>query len=65
MHFFMERYTQAYLDEMKAFIEAVVQDKDPEVTGQDGRVPVVMAYGAQRSLETGRPVRLAEVMATP
>jgi hypothetical protein len=31
------------------------------VTGIDGRIPVVMAYAAKKSLEENRPVKLTEV----
>jgi myo-inositol 2-dehydrogenase/D-chiro-inositol 1-dehydrogenase len=61
LFFFVERYTEAYVAEMRAFIASVVDDTPPPVTGLDGRAPVVMAYAAKRSLAEGRPVRLSEV----
>ncbi len=61
LYFFIERYVDAYVAEMKAFIRCILEDTDPPVTGLDGRVPVVMAYAARRSLEENRPVRLQEV----
>jgi len=59
--FFMERYTDAYLAEMSAFVEAVREDREPPLTGQDGREPVVMAHAAERSYRESRPVALREV----
>lgn len=56
-----DRYTQAFIAEMKAFTDAVVNDKTPEVTGLDGLYPVLMAAAAKKSLEEGRPVKLSEV----
>ncbi len=60
-YFFLERYTAAYLEEMRAFVEAVRQDRPSPVTGRDGRVPVVIALAAKKSLDEHRPVRLSEI----
>jgi myo-inositol 2-dehydrogenase/D-chiro-inositol 1-dehydrogenase len=61
LHFFIERYTDAYVAEMKEFIQAIVEDKQPSVTGIDGRVPVVMGLAALKSYRENRPVRLSEI----
>ena len=61
LYFFVERYTEAYIAEMEAFVEAVQHDTPPPVSGADGRAPVVIARAAARSLRAGRPVRLDEV----
>jgi myo-inositol 2-dehydrogenase/D-chiro-inositol 1-dehydrogenase len=61
LNFFMERYVESYVAEMKAFVACVVNDTPPPVTGLDGRIPVVMGYAAKRSLAEGRPVKLDEI----
>jgi myo-inositol 2-dehydrogenase/D-chiro-inositol 1-dehydrogenase len=61
LYFFIERYTESYVVEMAAFIEAVLHDKPVPVTGYDGRVPVAIALTAQRSLAEHRAVRLSEI----
>ena len=61
LFFFVERYTESYIAEMKAFVEAVVQDKTPLVTGLDGRKPVVIGYATAKSCRENRPVKLSEV----
>ena len=61
LNFFMERYVDSYIAEMEAFVECVLQDTQPPVTGVDGRIPVVMGYAARKSYEEGRPVKLTEV----
>jgi myo-inositol 2-dehydrogenase / D-chiro-inositol 1-dehydrogenase len=61
LFFFVERYTESYIAEMRAFIGCVDNDTLPPVTGLDGRIPVVMGYAAKKSYEEKRPVRLAEV----
>jgi myo-inositol 2-dehydrogenase/D-chiro-inositol 1-dehydrogenase len=61
LFFFVERYTEAYIAEMRAFIESVLKDSTPPVTGIDGRIPVVMGYAAKKSYQENRPVKLSEI----
>ncbi len=63
LYFFLERYAEAYAAEMQAFAACILEDTPPPVTGQDGRVPVVMALAAQKSNVEKRPVRLSEISA--
>lgn len=60
-YFFIERYKDAYLSELQTFIRCIQQDTDPPVTGEDGRVPIVMGYAAQKSVRENRPVLLSEI----
>ena len=61
LYFFVERYAESFVSEMAAFVDAVLQDTPVPVTGYDGRVPVVMALAARKSLIEHRPVRLSEI----
>jgi len=61
LYFFMQRYTEAYIAEMREFIASILGDKQTPVTGQDGRAPVVIAYAAAKSYREHRPVRLREI----
>ncbi|NIO71448.1 MAG: inositol 2-dehydrogenase [Anaerolineae bacterium] len=61
LFFFVERYTESYVAEMKEFIECIQRDQTPSVTGIDGRIPVVMGYAAMKSYEENRPVKLSEI----
>ncbi len=58
MHFFLERYEAAYAAEMKAFIAAVSEGKQPNPSIRDGLQAQIMADAATRSRETGQPVAL-------
>jgi myo-inositol 2-dehydrogenase/D-chiro-inositol 1-dehydrogenase len=62
LRFFMDRYIDAYIAEMKAFIESIVAERDPPVTGLDGRIPVVMGKAAKLSMERNRPVQLSAIV---
>ncbi len=61
LYFFLERYMDAYLAEMKVFVDCIVQDTPPPVTGIDGRIPVVMGLAAWKSYRENRPVKLNEI----
>jgi myo-inositol 2-dehydrogenase/D-chiro-inositol 1-dehydrogenase len=61
LYFFIERYLESYVAEMRCFIEAVLMDQPTPVSGADGRAPVVMALAALKSVRENRPVRLEEV----
>ncbi len=61
MNFFLERYMDSYERELAAFVDCIVNEKPSPVNGVDGRVPVVMAMAAKRSLDENRPVKLSEV----
>ncbi len=62
LHFFMDRYIDSYIIEMRTFIDCVREDKTPPVCGKDGRAPVVIGLAAKRSLDEKRPVALKEIM---
>jgi len=61
LNFFMDRYRESFAAELSSFAEAVIHDKPTAVSGEDGRIPVVMALAARKSYDERRPVRLAEV----
>jgi len=63
LNFFMERYTESFAAELRAFTRAVLEKRSTPVTGIDGRIPVVMALAARKSYDEHRPVRLEEVTA--
>jgi len=58
LNFFMDRYVDSFLREMRDFVDCVVNDKPVPVSGADGRVPVAMAIAAKQSLEEKGPVAL-------
>ena len=61
LNFFMDRYTESFVNELRAFVQAVVEDRPTPVTGIDGRIPVVMGLAARKSYDEHRPVQLEEV----
>ncbi len=61
LYFFLERYMDSFITEMKEFAQSVLEDKTPPVTGIDGRIPVVIGMAAKKSFLEHRPVLLSEV----
>lgn len=61
LYFFLERYTESFLCEMRAFVDAIQNNSHPPVSGMDGRIPVLMGMAAKKSFLEGRPVKLKEI----
>lgn len=61
LHFYIERYTQSYVTEMEAFVDSVLHDTPVPVSGNDGRMALVLGLAAKKSLAKHRPVRISEI----
>jgi myo-inositol 2-dehydrogenase/D-chiro-inositol 1-dehydrogenase len=61
LYFFLERYKEAFIAEMRAFVECVASGKTTPVTGEDGLQDLYVALAAKKSLAEGRPVKLSEM----
>jgi len=58
LFFFIERYSEAYVAEIREFICCILEDKIPLVSGLDGRIPVVLGKAAKKSMVENRPVTI-------
>jgi myo-inositol 2-dehydrogenase/D-chiro-inositol 1-dehydrogenase len=58
LYFFLERYEEAYLAEMREFIQCIQENRVPVVGGLDGKVSVAMGYAALESLQSGKFVQV-------
>ncbi|MBI3913068.1 MAG: inositol 2-dehydrogenase [Chloroflexi bacterium] len=58
LYFFLERYADAYLAEMREFLACIAENKTPPVGGMDGRIAVVIGYAAKKSYAEHRPVKV-------
>lgn len=56
LHFFMQRYTEAYCEEMRAFVDAIQRDKTVPVSGEDALEATRIALAAKESVERKMPV---------
>jgi myo-inositol 2-dehydrogenase / D-chiro-inositol 1-dehydrogenase len=55
---FVERFADAYREEMVYFVRAVREDLEPEVGGADDAAAFALSKAAERSYREGRTVRL-------
>ena len=59
--FFLERYNDAFIEQIKYFIDSIVNDKPTVVGAYDGLRPVLMAAAATESCRNGGAwVKVAE-----
>lgn len=57
-YFFLERFRDAYRQELVSFLTALRDDTPVVVSGEDGRAALLLAYAAEQSLRENRPVRV-------
>ncbi|GHA36556.1 inositol 2-dehydrogenase [Devosia pacifica] len=59
--FFMTRYTEAYANEISAFVDAVESKSLPTPSGLDGMLALALAEAALKSVKEQRAVKISEV----
>jgi myo-inositol 2-dehydrogenase/D-chiro-inositol 1-dehydrogenase len=57
--FFLERYAQAYRNELEGFVTGVLEERPLAPTGEDGLRAQILADAATRSARTGETVRVS------
>jgi inositol 2-dehydrogenase len=57
-----DRFQDAFVNELEAFIDCVIDDTKPPVTGYDSRAAVAVALAARRSHEEKKPVNIADMV---
>ncbi|MGX1928810.1 inositol 2-dehydrogenase [Flagellimonas sp. 2504JD4-2] len=61
LNFFMDRYESSYLEEIRVFVDALLNQTPMPVTGEDGLKAMILAEAANRSLEENRPVKVDSI----
>ncbi len=61
LNFFMQRYIEAYAQEIEQFASAITNKQPVSVTGHDGRMAFVIALAAKKSWAEKRPVKISEI----
>ena len=56
LYFFLERFAEAYVDELRAFARAVREGTAPSPGAADARAALALAYAAETSRAEGGPV---------
>ena len=58
---FMERFEDAYAAEIRAFVDCILEEREPIITGEDARKATAIGMAATRSLDETRPVMVSEI----
>jgi predicted dehydrogenase len=53
-----ERFGEAFVTELQAFVDCIAHGTEPPVTGHDSRAAVAVGIAATRSVHEGRPVNV-------
>lgn len=61
VYWYIDRFREAYEEEIRAFVRCLREDVMPAATGRDGRAATVLGLAAQRSLLSGAPVQISEI----
>ncbi|MFC3884578.1 inositol 2-dehydrogenase [Bacillus songklensis] len=61
LYFFLERYTQAYIEEVTQFAKALLENQEVICCGNDGLQAERIAKAAKESFVTGRPVKIEHI----
>lgn len=62
LYFFMQRYTESYLQEINSFVKCIMEGADVPVGGKDGLLSVVAGLAAKKSIIENRPIKLKEIL---
>lgn len=61
LNFFMERYTESYFQEIKLFVDTLLNDSKILATGSDGLRAAQIAVAAKKSLQENRPIKINSI----
>lgn len=62
LHFFLERYENAYRVCLQSFIDCILHDKPSPVNAHDGLMATAIGIAAMKSLTEGRNVKMSEIL---
>ena len=61
LNFFLERYADAYKNELQNFLRCLISGDSPPVIGHDGLISLKIGLAALKSYKEERPVRIDEI----
>jgi myo-inositol 2-dehydrogenase / D-chiro-inositol 1-dehydrogenase len=59
-YFFIQRYAECYVEEVRQFLQCVQEDKPVSPTGYDSRASVLLGLAAWESFRQNRPIRMKD-----
>ena len=61
-YFFLERYMDSFAEEIKSFVNTLENNEEVPVGGEAGLKSVLIGLAAKKSLETGKAVKISEIV---
>lgn len=61
LHFFLERYMDAFYEEVSNFFESIRNNQEVSPSFEDGMKAQQLAFAAKTSYETGKPVKIEKI----
>ncbi|CAN5591316.1 inositol 2-dehydrogenase [soil metagenome] len=58
VHWFLERFDDAYVEELQVFVHTIAESAPSPVTGADARAALILAMAAETSVKDGIPVKI-------
>jgi myo-inositol 2-dehydrogenase / D-chiro-inositol 1-dehydrogenase len=55
---FIERFEQAYVSEVEEFVQCILENRQPNVTVDDGVQSTILGYACKESFETGQLIKV-------
>lgn len=62
LNFFLERYAEAYVNEINVFVSCILAGKNVPVNAHDGLMATAIAMAAKQSYLEDRPVKIEEIL---
>jgi len=57
---FLTRFADAYITEMRDFVDSMLEDRAPRISGEDGLKALAIAVAAENSYIAGKPIQVSE-----
>ena len=61
LYFFLERYRDAFVNELQKFVDTIQNDETPTVTGHDGLAAILIALACNESLQKGKAIKVTSI----
>ena len=61
LYFFLERYRDAFVNELQKFVDTIHNDETPPVTGNDGLAAILIALACNESLQKGKAIKVTSI----
>ena len=61
LYFFLERYKDAFVNELQNFVNCIYNDETPHVSGNDGLAAILIALACKESILKGNAIKVNSI----